>query len=354
MYFSKKMITNQAGKNQFADVVGARKAFEVSQNIHAPALKAAGFAVNEGIIPRDVYQDFDNVTVEVMTSDDGDTFLNDLLGLSVSVNIGKLTQQFRQASDAGRVQTSMSGQIGVKMDQVEYTYDGSIIPVHDAGFYRNWREWNAQGSEGFDALIDDQRETVKSVRRHYADEFLDGHRDKDGNFIVVDGLSYQGIRNDSRVEQFNIGASGLNFDFTSTANTGDEIKAAFISVRDAMYITNKCEMDLTYYISREMASNFERKFSTQYDARLINQELASLIGVASIKVSSKLTGNEFFGMPLSRDKVRIVTGMGINTVALPRQFYNSDYKFATWGAAGYQIRTDYNSNTCVIYAADMG
>ncbi len=352
MYFSKKMLANsRVGQDQWADVAFARNA---ANDLNKVIAFNSRLAINEAIIPQDVYRDFDNTTVEVMTSDDGDTFLNDLLGLSVSVSIGKLVQQFRQASDAGFVQSSLSGQTGVKMDQVEFSYDGSVIPVHDAGFFRNWREWNAQSSEGFDALIDDQRETVKSVRRHYADAFLDGHVDSQGSYINVDGFEWQGVRNDSRVAQFNLGASGLNFDFTDTSKTGAEIKAAFIAVRDELWINNNCEMDATYYVSRQIASNFERKFSTQYDAKIIMQELADLMGVAAIKVSSKMVGNEMFGMVLSRDKVRVVTGMGINTVAMPRQFYNSDYKFTTWGAAGYQVRTDYNGNTCVIYAADMG
>ena len=121
--------------------------------------------------------EFDNTTVTVMHSDDGDTYLNDLMPLSTSVSIGKLTHRFRQASDAGRIQTSMTGQIGVKMDQVEYKFGGTIVPITDGGFDRNWREWNAQSSEGFDALIDDQRETVRALRGNLADQFLDGHKD---------------------------------------------------------------------------------------------------------------------------------------------------------------------------------
>lgn len=355
MYFHKDMIANsRAGKEQWAEVDYARKAFDASEALMANSMAQVGLKTNAGFIPRDVYQDFDNVTVEVMRLDDGDAFLNDLLGLNTSVSIGKLTQQFRQASDAGRIQSSMSGQVGVKMDQVEYKYDGCIIPVHDGGFSRNWREVEAQGSEGFDALIDDQREVVKSMRIHYADAWLDGHKDKNGQFMNIDGVQWEGVRGDSRVEQFNIGASGLNFDFTLDTNSGEDIKAAFIAVRDQLTIENKCGMDITFYVSEEISSNLERKFSTQYDAKIIHQELEDLRRVAGIKVSNKLVGNEMFGMVLNRDKVRVVTGMGINTVAMPRARYNDNHEFAVWGAAGYQVRNDYYGNTCVIYAADMG
>lgn len=352
MLFQENIIGNsRAGADQWAEVNQARQMFNIQNAVHAELMRSAGQPVaNAGFIPRDVYQEFDNVTVERFRSDDGDTFLNDLLPLSRSVSIGKLTHRFRQASDAGNAQTSMTGQIGIKMDQVEYTYDGSIIPIHDTGFSRNWREWNAQTSEGFDALIDDQRESVATLRQHLADNFMDGHVDTDGNAIVLDGLSWLGMRADTRVAQVDLGAGGINFDFTLTTKTGAEIKAAFIEIRDIMWITNKCETDLTYYVSREIASNLERKFSTQYDARIIMQELADLMGVAAIKVSSKLTGNQLMGFPLDANRIRPIVGMGINTVAMPRPVYNSNYEFAVWGAIGFEVRTDFAGNTCAFYA----
>ncbi len=332
MLFQKSLIANsRSAQEQWDEVQRARTASNAQEVMFA---NTGQVRVNEGLIPRDVYQEFDNVTVERMRSDDGDTFLNDLLPLSRSVSIGKLVHKFRQASDAGRVQTSMTGQIGVKMDQVEYTFDGSIIPVHDTGFYRNWREWNAQQSEGFDALIDDQRESVATLRRHLADQFLDGHVDAQGNNIVVDGISWGGMRNDSRVAQVS-----LVFDFTDDTKTGTEIKAAFISeIRDILFITNKCEKDVTYYISREIASVWEKRFSDQYDSRLVDQEIGSLIGVANIKVSSKLTGNQIMGFVLDQNFIRPIVGMGINTVAMPRPVYNSNYEFAVWGAIGFEVR----------------
>ena len=353
MLLQREIIGNsRSGQAQWDEVVRARNAANMQEQMFA---NMGQVRVNEGLIPRDVYQEFDNVTVVRFRSDDGDSFLNDLLPLSRSVNIGKLVHKFRQASDAGNAQTSMTGQIGVKMDQTEFTYDGSIIPVHDTGFFRNWREWNAMTSEGFDALIDDQRESVATIRRHLADNFLDGHKDKQGNYLVVDGTQWQGMRNDSRVAQVNIGASGINFDFTDTAQSYANIEAAFKQVRDVLWISNNCERDATYYISREIASNFERN-SSEYASseNKILQRLAGLAGVAAIKVSSKLSGNELMAFPADQDLVRPVVGMGLNTVAMPRPVYNSNYEFVVWGAIGYEIRTDFAGRTCALFAQDLG
>jgi hypothetical protein len=354
MIFQRSIIGNsRAGAAQWAEVVRARNAYAIHEEAHANVLRKAGFSVNEGLTPQDVYQEFDNVTVERFRSDDGDTFLNDLLPLSRSVNIGRLVHKFRRASDAGVTQTSMTGQIGVKMDQVEYNYDGTLVPIHDTGFYRNWREWNAQQAEGFDALVDDQRESVAAIRRRAADSFLDGHVDNDGNIIVLDGISWSGMRADTRVAQVDLGAGGVNFDFTDTTKTYAEIEAAFKEVRDVLWITNNCEKDATYYISREIASNMERN-SSEYASseNKILERLSGLMGVAAIKVSSKLSGNEFMAFPLDGMSVRPIVGMGVNTVAMPRPVYNSNYEFVVWGAIGFEVRTDYSSRKCAMFAQE--
>ena len=352
MLLQKSLIGNsRAGQEQWEEVKHARAAYKAHEEMFANALRASGLKANEGLIPQDVYQEFDNVTVQRFRSDDGDTFLNDLLPMSRSVSIGKLVTKFRRASSAGQVQTSMTGQIGVKMDQVEYNYDGTIVPIHDTGYGRNFREWNAQRSEGFDALIDDQRESVAAIRRKVADSFLDGHKDNSGNVIVVDGLSWSGMRNDTRVAQVNLGGAGVNFDFTDQTKTYAEIEAAFKQVRDVLYITNNCERDATYYVSREIASNLERN-SSEYASseNKILQRLAGLMGVAAIKTSSKLSGNEIMAFPLDSDAVRPVVGMGVNTVAMPRPVYNSNYEFAVWGAIGFEVRTDYANRKCALFA----
>lgn len=309
-----------------------------------------GLNVNEGLIPRDVFQDFDNVTVERMRSDDGDAFLDPLMNMSKSINIGKLVQFYRQSSDMDGGLTSMSGQTGVRLDQVQYMYDGSIVPIHENGFRRNFREMAAMGSEGFDALIDDQRESVAAHKRHLVANFRNGHRDHSGNLINVNGVTWEGYTADQRVAQVDLGIGGINMDFTDDQATGEQLKAAWIEMRDILRIDNNCPMDVTYYVSREIASNFERRFSQQYDAKIIDQELAGLRGVANIVESNALTGNEILAFPHDQNWICPVVGMSINTTAKARKHFNDDYEFSTWSAVGFQVRNDFLGRTCAMYA----
>ncbi|MES0328040.1 MAG: major capsid protein [Gammaproteobacteria bacterium] len=344
MIFTKKNIAKSVHcANQYKDVQMQRNAANSNE---AQYKKIIG---NAGLIPADVYQDFDRDIVEVMRLDQGDAYLNDLLALSRSTNIGKLVVKNSRASDAGIFQTSMSGQTDIKMDQTETSIDGAIVPITDGGFGRNWREMEAGSTEGYDALIDDNREVGISLRESLADQFLDGHLDKNGNFIVVDGLSWQGMRNDSRVASIDLGAGGVNFDFTDTAQAFTAIEAAFKEVRDIMWLTELCSKELTYYVSNEIASNLERASSESFDSKKILQRLAGLQKVVVLKPTSKLSGNQMMAMPLD-GTVQPLVGMGVSTIAMPRPLYNSNHDFVMVAGIGYRVKTDYNSNTCAMYA----
>lgn len=353
MYFSKKLMGNSfAAKAQMNDVLHQRIGYNSltkDQNLTGMRFDPR-ITVNDGLVPREAYQEFDRVASERMRLDDGDAFLNVLMPNSKSVDIGTLVSRYRMPSDSGNAQTSMTGQTGVLFDQTENTYDGAIVPIHDAGFGRNFREKSAFTTSGIDLLVDDQRENVATVREQIADSFMDGQRDKSGNLIVVNKESWAGMRGDSRVAQVDLGPLGINFDFTDQTQSGEAIKAAFILVRDIARISNKCSADLDYYFPLEVLSNFERKFSNNYNSKTIDEELKGLRGVGEIYETNKLEGNELMGFPSSSNYVRPVVGMGLNTIAIPRLKYNDDYNFITSAAIGWQIRTDFEGRTCALYA----
>lgn len=369
MIFSKKIVKNsRSAKNQWQTVIDQRNAYAVNEQAFAPQLRAQGLTANVGMIPQDVYREFDNVTVERMRSDDGDTFLNDLLPVSRSVNIGREVYKYRMASDAGAPQTSMSGQTGVNIDQVQYKYGGTLIPVHDTAFSRNWREWNAQQAEGFDALVDDARESVASLRKHIATMFLEGAKNKDGDFIEVDGTSWKGLT----TKDTSSGATGnlqkgvqrvvksptkppassknkaVDVDFAAHGTDDETMLRGMREFRDTLWIENDCERDLTIYTSREIFSNMERWDKDGRGFKL-TERIGGIGGVAAIKPTSMLKGNQMMAFPLDGNSVHPVVGMGVNTVAMPRPVYNSNYTFVVWAAIGFAIKPDYSGKNVAAF-----
>lgn len=147
-----------------------------------------------------------------------------------------------------------------------------------------------------------------------------------------------------------LSASGLNIDFTSSSATAEQIRNAAIALRDVMKLTNLQYAQQTWYVSGEITSNLERYFSDNYQSDTILQELLKLSGIAAIKEDAQLSGNQILIVPLTAGVIAPIVGQAVGTVADPRQFYNSDYAWRTWGAMGLMVKTDINNRKSVIYA----
>lgn len=350
MYFSKELVGNsQSGQTnmqrQYNEVQARREYFNNAERNFAVM---QGFQPNAAaVIPRDVYQEFDNVTKRIMRNDEGDTILNDLLPMSRSIHIGKIDYKFRRSSDSGNAKTTISGQAVVTMDHTLYSYDNAIVPIHQDGFGREWRELEGQRSETFDSLIDDQENSTRALRRQMVDYILDGDTS-----VVFNGTTWTGIRNDSRVASVDLGAGGLNIDFTSGTATAADIRNGFKALRDTLRITNNAMGGITFYVSREIMTNFERYYADgDWAQGTLLKALLELSGVAAIKESAKLSGNQVIGAILSNEFIRPLVGMGVNTTAIPRLNPFDRHNFLTWGAMGLQIVTDYDGRTGVMYAS---
>jgi hypothetical protein len=158
------------------------------------------------------------------------------------------------------------------------------------------------------------------------------------------------VKADERVQIVDLSPSGLNIDFTSSSATAERIRNAAIALRDVMKLTNLQYAQQTWYVSGEITSNLERYFSDNYQSDTILQELLKLSGIAAIKEDAQLSGNQILIVPLTAGVIAPIVGQAVGTVADPRQFYNSDYVWRTWGAMGLMVKTDINNRKSVIYA----
>lgn len=345
LYFDKKFGLSPLGgvnhQNQFNHQQDMREAFNVNQLTH-PMLVANGAAV----IPRDVYQEFDNVTKQLMRADNL-ALLNDLLPLAKSLPIGKIEHIYRRVSDSGIVTSSLSGQVPAELDKAAYDYDSSIKVIHQTAFGREWMEVQGQSSEGFDALIDDQANAVRKMRDTIASHIYNG----------VSGISFKGvvpygIKTSSKVQAVDLDASGLNINFTTAA--GSAIRTAWIGMVNALRITNNVTEDITFYVSREIMSNLDNWYSTNdVGFGTIKESLLKLTQVKDIKVDASLSGNEVVGGVLDSNYIRPLVGMAVATVPLTRNNPFDNYNFLTWSNVGLEIKTDYTGKKGWLYAREI-
>ena len=353
-YFSKK----EAEKRGFTDVQNTQFAALVTQR-NQGAQAVADFigrsrgvredigrldAVNAVDDIKRLYRSYDQTVLKEFEPNTEFTLLNDLMALSRSVRIEESVYEYAKTGGGGNAHTSMSGQIGALLNATVYDFDGTMVPVHDTGFKFNWRDPIFNTGSALQSLADAQENSVKIIRRKYVDYIFDGFRDADGNYIEFDKKTWKGLKHDERVQQVR-----LTFNF-ATNNDPTKIRAEAIKLRDALKIQNKQSAEQTWYVSAEIMSNWEQYFDSN-QIRTVLEEIKKLSGIKDIKEDSKLSGNQIFIVPLSAGVIAPIVGQAFGTVADPRLFYNSDYVWRTWGAAGIMVKTDINGNYSAIFAS---
>lgn len=353
-YFSKKEAEKRgfvdAQNAQFATLTAARnegvQAFTdfIKQSRGINGENGDLNAINAVDDIRRLYKAQDTVVLKEFEPNTEFTLLNDLMGLSRSVRLDESVYEYGKTGGGGDAHTSMSGQVGALLNATAYDYDGTIVPIHDTGFKYQWRDPIFGKGSALQSLADAQENSVKIVRRKYVDYIFDGFKDDEGNFIVFDKKTWKGLKHDERVQQV-----PLTFDF---ANSKDptKIREEAIKLRDALKVSNKQYAKQTWYVSAEIMSNWEQYFDSN-QIRTVLEEIKKLSGIEDIKEDSKLTGNQILIIPLGAGIIAPIVGQAFGTVVDPRLYYNSDYVWRTWGAAGIMIKTDINGNHSVIFAS---
>ncbi len=337
-----KAVSAKEHQNQYNWVANMRNAFNRNER-HMAAMTGNAAA----IIPQDVYREFDPQTVKVLRQKNL-TLLEDLMPLSKSLPVGKIELVSRVASEAGKVHLSLSGQTEGEMDKTQYDYQSAIKVMHRVDYGRQWIEMEGQRSEGFDALIDDNENAVRSVW-----DSLSGHV-YNGVDVSFNGTSAVGIKNSTRTIPIDLGASGLNINLATSTDTA-AIRNAMIQAVKVARVDNRAPMDVTIYISADIESNLQRFYGTAAGdtGKTTLQTIKELAGVADVKMDESLSGNEFVMVALSSQFIRPLVGMAINTVPMFRANPMDNYNFCVWANMGLDIRADFNGRSGVFYAREI-
>lgn len=339
LYYDKALTTNarhaRTHGKWWAEVQNARQFADAEENRIMQTNNAA-------ILPRDAWLEMDTITKELMRGDGGSTFMEDLLPLAKGVNIGKMVAIKRSASDAGTVTVSLSGQVGTPTDKTDYDYAGTPIPIFSSSYHRNFREWEAMRSEGFDPLFDDQRNILFNLRRRNALYVLNGDTD-----ISVEGYKGYGITTHPNSKSINLGSAvggaNINLATCTPQQWVDFVNGPIAAALDANYILD----DINLYVSAEIMRNLERPLSSTEGSKggSVREFIEGNSRIGTIKRTFEMTGNQFIAFVPRQEYIRPIVGMATSTVAIPRQHPRANYVFDVWNAMGIEIIADYNGRS---------
>ncbi|WP_110708508.1 major capsid protein [Salinicola sp. CR57] len=352
--FDKKSVAaNRSLRGQY-EYLQAHRALHANTERGFAGIPVPGMVGNASTpVPYPVYAEMDAQTKAIMLDPNVEVLLNDLMPLARPLNIGKMIHQYRQAGSGGAVTSSISGLEPIPNDQTSYKYDGALVPVHQSGYYREWRELAGQQSEGWNDLLDDQAGSTRTVRERMAGSCLDGVVDANGNPLEFKGVKSYGIRNSANTAKATIG-----IDLTSRTTTPNDVREEFVRLRNILRRDNRVAGNLTVYVSPEIAATLDRYFimidgsgQSVATSRTLRAELESLEGIGAIKELSGLEGNELIMGVLSQEYIVPLLGQGVSNLALPRQTPFARHQFIVWSAMGLEIRADINGRTAWLYAA---
>ncbi|HEM6817328.1 TPA: phage coat protein [Citrobacter koseri] len=343
----------EANQAQFQELQFARNASAQAVADFISRAQFRGEAANAPVLDvvnavddiRRLYKAYDQTVLAEFEPNTEFTLLNDLMPLSRSVRLEESVYEYARKGGRGWAHTSMSGQIGAALDAKSYTFDGTMVPIHDSGFKFNWRDPVFNKGSALASLSDAQAGSVDDVRRQYVDYIWNGFRDSEGNFIKFDDYTWKGLQADERVAQVTL---TVNF---ATSTDPDAMRAAAIALRDVLKLQNYQYGQQTWYVSAEIMSNLEQYYDTQNKTRTVLEEILKLSGISAVKEDAQLTGNQILIVPLGAGVIAPIVGQAFGTVADPRLFYNSDYVWRTWGAAGLMVKQDINGHFSVVFAS---
>lgn len=328
--------------NQWSVFNQMERGFTAQNQAQAAIANAAAY------IPRDVYQEFENQSTQILRESNL-TLMQDLMPLAKALPLGKVEHIYRKVSDSGVVSTDLDMSTPDTLDKSTYDYASTIKVFHHTAFGRGWMEMEGQRSEGFDGLIDDQANATRATLESIAGHFYNGI-DKTFN-----GTAATGIKNSSAVHAVDLDATDLNIDFTSSAASAADIRTAWVAMIYKLRTDNNVNADLTFYISAEIEQNFQRIYDSTGGMadKTIMQAMLDLAGVKEIKTDRSLSGNEVVYGALQSQFIRPLVGMAVTTVPIFRANPFDSYNFKTWANVGLEIKTDFSGKTGWAYAREI-
>ena len=214
--------------------------------------------------------------------------------------------EWRDYSDALKVQTAMRPVVRAEADRQDFTSKYLPLPIDFVDFEIDKRELNMSRRMGipFDTMLIERggrklmEKTENRLFTDIGDDFGDGTKT---------GTSYSYINHPNRnaVTIVNWGVS---------ATTGVQIKDNVLAMMDAMLVDNMFG-PYTLYVPK----HYQTKLSDDYDRTTMNgttirQRLMEIENLDDIKVVDTLPNNNVVLVQMQKETVQLVQGLGLTTV----------------------------------------
>lgn len=298
---------------------------------------------NAGVSPDEAYREMDERTQIILNPVGEFATYQRVNSKSKSVNLGKLDYTYRQASAQTGGKVSLSGQTGIITDAVEYKNAGTVIPIIDHGSKRDWREYLTFGADGFDTMVDDNREATLVALRTANGYLWNG----DATIKSPDDRVWLGLKADPSLVQ-----ATTSVDMADNATTAKAIVDEVVRLRDLLRITNNCSQLIELGISREMMSYWE---STPYSVSdtgfgTVLSYVRGLNGIASVYEDPQLNGGKELLMAyIDLDGLHAVTGQAMSSYMDQRVKHNDPYVMVKWMAQGFVSKNTFTGQKCALY-----
>lgn len=330
---------------QIEALLANRRAFNATERVLATnfdlegSVAARALVGNASPLPKDVWGDWDKESVSLQR--DILAVAGDLSGsVTHPMAIGKLVQHFRTVTDSGGVNISLDGQSEALVDQPEYAYHGTPLPIIDSTFNYGWRQMQAAQTEGEQLDSDGRDNSVRRVSEKLESIVLDGD-----SKIVVGGSQLFGLRTHPK-RNTRVTGETLN------GATGVQWVAEVTALLKLLHGDNFKTVQFTLYVNFDdwfYASNTD--FSTQYPGKTIADRVREIAGVGSVVPADRIVSNEILAVVKDKRVVRLLSGMPISTIAKFRANPMDPYNFQTIAAAALQVRFDAEDNCGVAHSA---
>lgn len=369
IYSKANFAVNAGLEKKFGELTSLRQQHD---NIQRAALANMGspiLANQAALLPQDAYRELDSITQRVFQNDEGRGYMADLMGVSKTIDIGKTAYIYRQASDkTGLTTRSISGQVPETISKTNYDYDGDPVPMFTTGYGREWREQRAFQSEGFDAMFDDQENSMRDITEDIATYMLWGD-----SAISVRNYAGQGIATHRSTQKIDLGTSGSNINLTQvgTAASNDDIIAFWTRDFAQILDNNYCPDVDVVWVSPQIRRRLQEPYANSqgFFSGTLEKFILEFGRIKSFKTTFELgregngTGdynvntlaraNQFFAYKRSQQVICPLVGMGISNIAIPRVLPTDNVNNMIMSAMGLRVRADANGRSQVFYGSNV-